>query len=177
MFYLGYLLPEFGPHLCVRVARHCWVTIGFLCLCLAAWLLGRHLPAKLIFEAFGAAGLLAAVMYGPPFKVYRLLDSTVVKFYGRISYSFYLLHMNAMFALAALMLAGIPATMVTANPLLSNFIVFVSSMALVTPLAWLLHRYVEKPFIAWSKSICSNYMPARSAVISSAAAHPTAEAA
>ena len=175
MFYLGYLLPEVGPCFLAFVNRKRllspWVALGSIGL----WLLGPNLPGAHLYQAAGAASLLALVFFEPALKPLQVLDSQLVKFYGRISYSFYLLHLNVMFVLAMLLVRWIPPDRLTALPLLWNSVLFIVSVAVVTPLAWMLYRFIERPFINFSKKFRSSQFvipaslgPSRQTAISAA---------
>ena len=104
-----------------------------------------------IFEVLGAVGLITGIVMGLEGWVTRFLDLRVVRFYGRISYSFYLLHPLTLAVLWIdrpyvddLVSAGVPAFVVA-------FIAFVVTTAVVTPLAVLSHALVEVPFVKLGK--------------------------
>lgn len=87
--------------------------------------------------AFGNLGMLG-----------KFFDFPLVRFYGRISYSFYLINPLTLLvywhipdALGKLMQMRIPGVVVA-------LILFVISVAVTTPIAWLMHKYVERPSIA-----------------------------
>ena len=77
----------------------------------------------------------------------------IARFFGRISFSFYLLHPLTMtlFASAAPILTSIVNAGI--NPLVIATIAFVCSVAVVTPLAWLQYQYVERPFIKFGRGL------------------------
>jgi peptidoglycan/LPS O-acetylase OafA/YrhL len=53
-----------------------------------------------VIEGIAAAVFVGSLMYGRDFRGYTLLDLPVARFYGRISYSFYLLHFFCLFVVA-----------------------------------------------------------------------------
>jgi peptidoglycan/LPS O-acetylase OafA/YrhL len=93
LFYLGYLLPVFGPKLfrphriSPRGSRIVFAVavIAFLS---ATWCEDTYR----VVAGLSAWVMLSVLMYGPQLRGFHLLDHPVVRFYGRISYSFYLLH-------------------------------------------------------------------------------------
>lgn len=71
----------------------------------------------------------------------KVLDWKVLRFYGRISYSVYLLHpivLNFMMPIVSVVRHRAPDT-------ISYLVLCVIALALVTPLAWLTYRFVEAP--------------------------------
>jgi peptidoglycan/LPS O-acetylase OafA/YrhL len=101
-------------------------------------------------------GLLA---FGSIGRLGKFFDNSIVRFYGRISYSFYLVnpltllvYWNSPDALGRLVLgSGIPG-------IGSALIMFVTSVAVTTPIAWLMYRYVERPGISIGKSIAARLL-------------------
>ncbi|MBV9329928.1 MAG: hypothetical protein JOZ55_00080 [Alphaproteobacteria bacterium] len=96
-----------------------------------------------------------------------LLDSSVARFYGRISYSFYLVHPLTLLVLwsePALLgrpiAAGVPEGLVAV-------LLFVGSTLAVTPLAWAMQRFIERPGIAAGRSVAkaAKFTPAPERVI------------
>jgi peptidoglycan/LPS O-acetylase OafA/YrhL len=98
----------------------------------------------LLAQCLSAATLVMPIVYRPEVPLLAVLDARIVRFYGRISYSFYLLHPLTFWAtgqLTAWLLNGfdgLPLTVVAVS-----CVVF--SVAAVTPLAWASWRFVELP--------------------------------
>ena len=96
-----------------------------------------------LLECCASSVIIAVLAYRPASIVSRLLDSAFLEFYGRISYSFYLLH-----PLSLIVLWDIPRQInwLRATGLPNAAIelgLFIISSAAITPLAWLSWRYVE----------------------------------
>jgi peptidoglycan/LPS O-acetylase OafA/YrhL len=118
-------------------------AIAVFCLCGAlkqtAWIL--------LLECFAAAVVVA--LQGLP--LLRSLDHSIVRFYGQISYSFYLLH--PLGVLFALRLLG-PAALAPNVPIsLGAIILTVASIAVTTPFAYFFWRFIEVPGIAIGKRL------------------------
>jgi peptidoglycan/LPS O-acetylase OafA/YrhL len=80
-------------------------------------------------------------------SLFKLLDFRLVRFYGRISYSFYLLHpLGMLFAFRAID----PQVLHAWGMPLSLTIVLTTLTAIMftTPAAWLIWRFVEMPGIS-----------------------------
>jgi peptidoglycan/LPS O-acetylase OafA/YrhL len=98
----------------------------------------------LLVQCLSAATLVMLIAYRPEVPLLAVLDARIVRFYGRISYSFYLLHPLTFWAtgqLTAWLLNGVdglPVTVVAVTCVLF-------SVAAVTPLAYVSWRFVEWP--------------------------------
>ena len=100
----------------------------------------------LLFECLSAAMMLTLVVYRPRSRLFNVLDWRPVRFYGRISYSFYLLHPLTFF-----FINPISDKMVQAVPWLSFSIIAAIassiSIGLITPVAYFSWRFLEIPGI------------------------------
>ena len=99
----------------------------------------------ILAETISASALLVVVAStNHPTLLGKLLDTTAIRFLGRISYSFYLLHMIGL----SVALRTLPAM-----PDLPYALALFLFGAIVTiPMAWLMWRWVEVPFIELGKS-------------------------
>jgi peptidoglycan/LPS O-acetylase OafA/YrhL len=119
--------------------------------CFARVLLGNSTGAYrwiTIAEGCAAAIMIAVIAYRNDANFARPLDWPTLRFYGRISYSLYLLHPLAIAVLWAIpdqlamaLRAGMPDAIVAVGRAAGTILV-------VTPLAWVCWRYVEVPGIA-----------------------------
>jgi peptidoglycan/LPS O-acetylase OafA/YrhL len=100
----------------------------------------------LMLECICAAIVIALIVYRPAIALFAPLDFRPVRFYGRISYSFYLLHLLgislATRALDPLVLHawGMPLSLTILCTTLAAILV-------TTPVAWLSWRFIEAPAI------------------------------
>jgi peptidoglycan/LPS O-acetylase OafA/YrhL len=94
-----------------------------------------------LVECMSAVVLVALIAYRADVPLFAPLDRPVVRFYGRISYSFYLLHPYLW-----LQFGSLPLTLV----LIASFLF---SLLFATPLAWLSWRFVEVPAIKWNSRL------------------------
>ena len=111
----------------------------------------RHQSALIILlECLSAATLIGLIAWHPATSLFKPLDFALVRFYGRISYSFYLLHpLGILFAFRILE----PLTLNARGWPLSVTIIFITlvSILLTTPLAYLSWRFIETPCIRYGK--------------------------
>jgi len=111
-------------------------------ICVAA--LRKQTAYTILAETISATVLLVLVASTTRRTVLgALLDTEIIKFFGRISYSFFLLHMIGV-GLAVRMLPVLPS-------LLYVILVFAIAVVVTTPIAWLFWRYIEVPFIRFGK--------------------------
>ena len=149
-FFIGMLVPSQGPRLGAVIKRREAMIIALAAT--AAFILARPVIgwasnfAPLV-EAIASAVLLITMTYGPDLSGYRPLEWRPVRFLGRISYSFYLLH-----PLTLLVLWSMPATVDSLlafeipSPLLVLGLLVASTLAIM-PLATASYRWVERPCI------------------------------
>ena len=114
-------------------------TILTLALIVVCWL-RKQTGVVLLVESIGSGILIFLIATNGSDRFFAVLDSAVVRFFGRISYSFYLLH-----------LIGLLLAIFTVPP--SSILYFVLGVAYTAPLAWLSWRFVEKPFIALGRRL------------------------
>jgi peptidoglycan/LPS O-acetylase OafA/YrhL len=152
-FVVGVILQRFGEGLS-RGVKPSLATIGAILSAIVFCLCGlkKQTAPILMLECLSAASLVALVAWQQTVSVFRFLDFGVVRFYGRISYSFYLLHtMGILFATRILSLAEFPPAglpVFVGATLLAAF-----SILITTPAAYLSWRFIEMPFINFAKNM------------------------
>jgi peptidoglycan/LPS O-acetylase OafA/YrhL len=149
-FFIGMLLPSQGPRWGASIERRGAAVAALgaaFAFILARPVIGWTSNFAPLAEAIAAAILLMTMTYGPDLGGYRPLDWRPVRFLGRISYSFYLLHPLTLLALWSmpatvdgLLALGIP------SPLLVLALVAASTLAII-PLASASYRWIERPCI------------------------------
>jgi peptidoglycan/LPS O-acetylase OafA/YrhL len=106
------------------------------------------------------------VVWQPAAPLFRILDTRLARFFGAISYSFYLLHLLGIsFAIrllhpSELYAAGMPVSAVTIPTTLV-------AILLTAPAAWLSWRFIEVRAIEWGKRLNRQPAPASEPVRSS----------
>jgi len=124
------------------------IAIVIFCFC------GIRTQSALVvmLECLSAATLVVLIAYRPTAGLFDPLDFQVCRFYGRISYSFYLLHtLGILFADRALAVLDFP---LSALPIVAATILLtLVSILITTPAAYLSWRFVEAPAINFAKKI------------------------
>jgi peptidoglycan/LPS O-acetylase OafA/YrhL len=158
LFYCGYLLPPALKHLnSIQLFKERTIfTLAFAAsvTALIAWHTfpftkeGAH--PGIFFACLGSFLLLGLVMSdrNPHSSVFGILDHPVFRFYGAISYSFYLINVFCLDA-AQRFFSWIPATaaFIPHPTLFNGWLTFALSFCLATALASFSYYFVEKPFI------------------------------
>ena len=152
-FVLGILVHFEGSRIVSWIGPHLAAPAAVLSI-LVFWLCGLVGQSGwiLLVEAMSAAVLIAILVGRPDVGLFQPLDLSIVRFYGRISYSFYLLH-----PLTFLIYPVAVATILQMWPGLSTFavgtILTILSIVAITPLAYLSWRWIEIPAIAAGKRL------------------------
>jgi peptidoglycan/LPS O-acetylase OafA/YrhL len=102
-------------------------------------------------EAVGGALLIASIAYGAQSLVWKALEKPVLRWVGKVSYSYYLLHPLALMVLSAAFLESMLVASNYERPILCSLFLWLGSSAIAFPLADLIYRVVEKPAIRLSK--------------------------
>jgi len=111
----------------------------------------KQTAPTLLLECLSAAWLVALIAWRPV-PIFRFLDFAVVGFYGRISYSFYLLHTLGIFFTSKLLTvatfqpSGLPISV-------TIIVVTLASVLVTTPAAYLSWRFIEISFINLGRNI------------------------
>ena len=152
-FVVGVLMHFNGERIAAAINAR-WVGLAKVLTILVFCICGmkKQTAPILMLECLSTATLVVLVVWHPTTKVFNPLDFRLVRFYGQISYSFYLLHMvGILFAIQLLD----PMKLYAAG--LSLFTVSVLttivSIVLVTPFAYLSWRFIEAPLVALGRRL------------------------
>ena len=103
----------------------------------------------ILFETILGSALIALLAFGPQHQA----PPRVMRFYGRISFSFYLLHPLSLIVLQHLTTWTTQAVQSGYHPIVLAAALLVASVVVITPLAWLQYRFVETTGIALGKRL------------------------
>jgi peptidoglycan/LPS O-acetylase OafA/YrhL len=129
-----------------------WLTAMLLGFALSRAVIGWSSNWTVLSETLFGAATVALLAFGK-FNSREGRITGLARFFGRISFSFYLLHPLTMtlFASAAPTLTMIVDAGI--HPLAITTTAFICSVAAVTPLAWLQYQFVERPFIKFGRGL------------------------
>jgi peptidoglycan/LPS O-acetylase OafA/YrhL len=106
----------------------------------------------LALECASAATVIALIVHRPAMTLFEPLDLGLVRFYGRISYSFYLLHLIGI----SVALRILDPVMLNAWGVPSSLTIAVTTLGAIvctTPAAWLTYRLIERPAIRLGRTL------------------------
>lgn len=151
-FYLGMLVETRGLAIAAafeRVLGASWGALGFfyLLMVLPNTLVGTRPPWVVVMEVLGAFGLVAVIVRSEGRSALASLENAILRWNGRVSYSFYLWHYTILVvAVRALYAYFTPAEMQQYElPLFFSTLLFTVLVALAV--AQLSYAYVELPCI------------------------------
>jgi peptidoglycan/LPS O-acetylase OafA/YrhL len=145
-FYLGFFGPRaIAPLMSDRYASYAGAIVGLALLYLGQGF-GPYSPAMRTCCAVGAAVLIGALVGRP--MTWQWLTLRPLRFLGRVSYSFYLLHLPVLF-----MLANMAARFSLQLTFQTNIAIDVLSIVLALGFAAISYRFIETPGIAVGRKI------------------------
>jgi peptidoglycan/LPS O-acetylase OafA/YrhL len=153
-FVVGVLLHFYGKDLAAKVSANMAMVLAVLAIIVFFLCGGRGATGwTLLLQCLCPACLVVFAVWKPELSIFKPLDTHVARFYGRISYSFYLLHPltlrltnHVMEPVKALHADGLPYVGIT-------IIAAIFSILLITPFAYLSWRYIELPGIALGRYV------------------------
>lgn len=163
VFYLGLALSDKKTRLtsvaqALSIHTACWAAI----LCATRPLLGGHASNATIsigLEAFSAVMIVSSLVYRSESAYCWVLDLGIVKFLGRISYSFYLFHLAILYIIVRSVLARYQEEMAMVPGLVLNVGFSMLSLILTMGVSYLMYQWVEKPFINFGRALAGNLRP------------------
>jgi peptidoglycan/LPS O-acetylase OafA/YrhL len=153
MFYLGLMIPKFqklfslipnGLALCISP------------LALIALLGYRYLTNEYsggVVESIISFFIIGLAAYGNKVSILNFLDGKVLKFFGKISYSLYLIHFSVLYVLGRLMFQNFPQLPYQNQYLLIHVVLFLLSTVIATGVSFLVYKYIELPSQSLSKIV------------------------
>ena len=145
-FIIGVLMHHRGGALVARLGPRAGALLTFAAFALFLFCALRKQNSILIMlECTSASILIIMIAFRDQIFAFRILDAPIVRFYGRISYSFYLLHpIGIAIAFRVLDTNSLPVGAAIAATGLT-------AVAVTTAMAWPSWRLIEKPLVALGK--------------------------
>lgn len=157
-FYLGMLVQTRGRGWSRLAARMAGVgpavAISYAVIALPAMLFTDRPPYVAIAETLGAFSLISLIVWDDR-STFRWLERRLLRWNGRLSYSFYLWHYFILtMAVRGLYLALSPA-LLHRDEVVACGVTAAATIALTLAVAQLSYRFVEQPFIAFGRRLAA----------------------
>jgi peptidoglycan/LPS O-acetylase OafA/YrhL len=155
-FVLGMLIPTIGKKLAQQISGAAlprWILVAVAAMFLPGPVLGYYSHFSAVVESYGAAILIGLVSLRADLPDAGLLENRVLRGLGRISMSYYVLHLLTFPFGLAIFGAIIPKAWSAHFPVLVGLLVIVVWLLAITPLTWLSYRVIEAPGIALGRRL------------------------
>lgn len=145
MFFGGQILPKFKPFF-EKIKT--WFLIASLPIAMYLLLDYRYMTNEYLggaFEALVSWFYLGIMAYNTKTKLFNFLDNNILQYFGKISYSLYLVHFTVLYILVRLLFDAFPNLPYTQYYLYFHLTFFVITTAIATGLSALVNKYIESP--------------------------------
>jgi len=145
MFYLGLMIPKF-KNFFSSIPN--WTATLILPFAVILMLFIRYLTNEYqggLVEAIISFFIIGMAAYGDKVKVLNFLDSKVMKFFGKISYSLYLIHFSVLYVISRFMFQNLPNLPFQEHYFLIHTALFTLSTIIATGVSLLVFKFIELP--------------------------------
>lgn len=155
MFYLGLMIPKFQNMFAKapKILTALILPIGVLGLLGFRYLTDEYQGG--LVESIISFFLIGLAAYGTKVTILNFLDSKILKFFGKISYSLYLIHFSVLYTLSRFMFQNLPNLPYQENYLLIHIVLFTLSTVIATGVSLLVYKFIELPSHTLAKSVGS----------------------
>lgn len=143
------LRPIFSTH-----RRNILIACAIPALLLARWFI-LDIQLALLVEMIASSVIVYVVYYFDAGPLQTICQMPVMKFYGRISYSFYINSILSIRIAGPLVATILGANWVRGHGFAATLIAIGVALAINTPMSWLTHMLVEQPFTRLGRQIGS----------------------
>ncbi|HSV95146.1 MAG TPA: acyltransferase [Spirochaetia bacterium] len=153
MFYLGLIIPKFKDLFSKIPNNFIVVSLPFLILLLLGF---RYLTNEYkggVIESLVSFLIIGLAAYGSKVTVLDILEGKILHFFGKISYSLYLIHFSVLYVLGRLMFQNFPQLPYQDQYLSIHIILFVLSTVTATGISYLVYKFVEMPSQTLAKAV------------------------
>jgi peptidoglycan/LPS O-acetylase OafA/YrhL len=155
IFYLGYLIPLY-PKKMWEYLKEKKLLIFLLMVAVAICWFTPHFGHHVSLYAPSACFFIATVFQLPKEQFFSFLDNNLVKFYGRISYSFYVMHFIVLYFVTGFIFEMFHFNFLIGHSIeMSIFLTFLS-VGIATPISFICYQCIEKPFIRLGQKLATS---------------------
>jgi len=152
MFYLGQMLPKFQKQFSLAPNRLISIILPFATLLLLGYRYSTNEYQGGVVESIISFFIIGIAAYSEKVKSLNFLDSKLLQFYGKISYSFYLINFSVLYVFSRLMFQKLPNLPYQKEYLYIHLTLFLLSVLVTTGISLLVYKYIETP----SKDLANN---------------------
>ena len=153
MFYLGLMIPKFKTLFSTISNRLVSIILPFGLILLLGF---RYLTNEYqggVVESLVSFFLIGIAAYGDKVSALDFLNRKAFQFFGKISYSLYLIHFSVLYILSRTMFQNLPNLPYANQYLIIHLSLFLLSVIIATGVSFLVYKYIELPSHSWSTSI------------------------
>ncbi len=155
MFYLGLSIPKFKSFF---IGIPNWTVHVLAPLMIVLFLSFRYLTNEYtggVVEAIISFFIIGISAFSQKVTIFNFLDGKVFKFFGKISYSLYLIHFSVLYLISKAMFVNFPNLPYKDSYLIIHISLFVISTIVATAVSYLVYRLVEVPSQVLSGKVSS----------------------
>lgn len=153
MFFLGLTLPKFGTFFSRVASPLIWLATPLLLILLFVIRYATDEYLGGVVEAFISWLIIGLIVYQPQTKFFDLLNHPKLLYFGKISYSLYLIHFSVLYIIARAMFMFFPDLPYATQYLGIHTGLFLLSLAVATLISHLVYRLLELPSLTVSRLV------------------------
>lgn len=145
MFYFGLMIPKFKNMFSTTPGWLVFLTLPLAVIVLLGY---RYLTNEYsggVVESLVSFFIIGFAAYGNKISILNFLEGKVLQFFGKISYSLYLIHFSVLYILGRLMFQNLPNLPYQNQYLLIHSVLFLLSVLIATGVSYLVYKYIELP--------------------------------
>lgn len=153
MFFFGLMIPKFktmfsslpGSVVSLALLLAVVVLLGF-----------RYITDEYIggvVESIISFFIIGFAAYGNGVSILNFLDGKLIQFYGKISYSFYLINFSVLYLFSRIMFQEFPNLPYRDQYLLIHTTLFILSVSVTTGISLFVYKYIELPSKKFAKEV------------------------
>lgn len=153
MFFLGLILPKFVKFF---YGLPGWLITAVLPLLVILLLVIRYATDEYVggvVESLISWLIIGTIVYSEKTKLFDFLNRKTLLFFGKISYSLYLIHFTVLYILGRLMFQYLPNLPYTEQYLAIHFSLLFLSLTIATFVSVWVHRLIETPSLTLAGSV------------------------
>ena len=152
MFFLGLILPKFTKFFSDLPGWLISLSLPFLVILLFIIRFATDEYVGGVVESLISWLIIGTIVYSEKSKFFNFLNRKTFLFFGKISYSLYLIHFTVLFVLGRLMFQYLPNLPYTEQYLLIHLALLFSSLSIATLISFWVHRFIEIPSLTLANS-------------------------